>query len=100
MIIISAVIALLVMIVVLAPLWSKGSGGNRLQAAASVTSQQRLTAEKQALVERYLDDELQFNQGKFNQLIWEQRRQFLINRYIDASRRLDYLRQQGLGDSP
>ena len=67
-----------------------GEGG-RLAAGSSVNSVDQLKAEKKALILRYIQDEQQFADSKISQHIWQQRRQYLINRYIDSAKRMDFL---------
>ena len=96
MIYLSVVISLILLTVLLAPFWL-GRGG-LLQAGSSINSPTELQAIKTALLKRYLDDELAFKSGNLSSLSWDQRKSFLTNRYIDASRRLDFLehnRQSG-----
>ena len=100
MIVMCVVIALLAVIVTLLPFFV---GGDReLQSSRLIHSQERLEAEKQAILERFVEDLRAYESKVINKLMWQQRRQYLVNRYIDAARRLDYLRftqgQQG-GDS-
>ena len=47
---------------------------------------------KTALLKRYLEEERLFNEKEINGLVWKQRQQYYMNRYIDASRREDYLK--------
>ena len=46
---------------------------------------------KTALLKKYLEEEALFKAKELNALVWKQRQQYYINRYIDASRREDYL---------
>ena len=89
MIYLSVVLSLILLSVLLAPFWL-GRGG-LLQAGSSINSPSELQAIKTALLKRYVDDELAFKSGNLSPLSWEQRKSFLTNRYIDASRRLDFL---------
>ncbi|MBC7661037.1 MAG: hypothetical protein H7249_15170 [Chitinophagaceae bacterium] len=67
-----------------------GQGG-RLASASSLNSPERLLATKKAILLRYLEDERFFEAKKITRLTWDQRKQYLSNRYIDAARRLDYI---------
>jgi hypothetical protein len=87
--VVSIVTAALVVMVVLSPFFV-GRGG-ALQAGSSVDSANDLLKIKSALLERYLADEKDFLEGRMNRLVWQQRRQFLVNRYVDTVRRLDYV---------
>ncbi len=89
MIYLAVVVGILLMSVVLAPFWI-GPGG-LLQASAQINSKETLTGLKQALVKRYLEDEKAFKEGNLSKLAWNKRKDFLTHRYVDASRRLDYL---------
>ena len=42
---------------------------------------------KKALLAKYLEEEQLFEEKELNALVWKQRQQYYINRYIDASRR-------------
>lgn len=94
MIAISITIAIVAAIFILAPFF--GSGPDSLKRTASANSRGRLLAEKEALIARYIDDENQFLNRAMSKLAWQQRRQFLINRYIDVSRRADFLQESPL----
>ena len=65
--------------------------GGRLVASSSINSPKRLLRLKKAVLERYLADEAAYEAGHLPKRSWQGRRQFLSNRYIDASRRLDFL---------
>ena len=47
---------------------------------------------QQAILERYLADETAFKEELISQSAWDKRREFLVNRYIDNGRRLDFLK--------
>lgn len=68
----------------------RGQGGF-LQAGASVNSPARLQAMKDAVLVRFLEDEAAFKKGDLSKLAWERRKAFLSHRFVDASRRLDFL---------
>jgi len=88
---VAAVIGAFMICVVIAPFWV-GPGG-LLAAGAQVNSPERLGALKAALLKRYLADEEAYKAGTLSRLSWDKRKAFLANRYIDTSRRLDYLEQ-------
>ena len=50
------------------------------------------TASKAAILERFIQDEQAFENKTISKLAWEQRRTYLVNRYIDSARRLDFLK--------
>jgi hypothetical protein len=77
-------------VAVLAPFFT-GKGG-LLQAGASINSPSRLEATKEAVLKRYLEDEAAHKRGDLSRLGWEKRKEFLGHRYVDAARRLDYLK--------
>lgn len=90
MLLASVLTALVAVVVCLLP-FVVGEGGS-LRAAASINSIEKLEAIKQAILKRYIEDETTFEKNALAQVMWQQRRQYLVNRYVDASRRLDYLR--------
>lgn len=81
--------SILTVLFVLLPLLL-GKGG-QLASASSLNSPERLQAVKDALIKRYIEDEKAYENKAIPKIVWEQRKQFLSNRYIDAARRLDYL---------
>ena len=89
MFIFAFVVATIAVVIILSPMVI-GKGG-QLASASSLNSVERLLAIKQAILARYIDDEKTFEAKKINKLVWEQRRQYLCNRYIDAARRLDFI---------
>lgn len=89
MLAIGVIFSIVLLVVVLLP-FSLG-GEEQLLSAALTDSTERLHAEKKAILNRYLEDESAFERKVINKIMWQQRRQYLVNRYIDAARRLDYL---------
>jgi len=89
MYIFAILISLLATLIIFAPLFL--AKGGALASASSLNSPERLVATKEAILKRYIEDEKSFEDKKINRLIWEQRKQYLSNRYIDAARRLDYI---------
>ncbi len=83
------IVATIAILIILSPMVI-GKGG-QLAAASSLNSPERLQATKKAILARYLEDEKAFEANKINRLAWEQRKQYLRNRYIDTARRLDYI---------
>lgn len=67
-----------------------GSGGT-LASAQTLNSPEQLEQVKQAVIKRYLEDEAAFHDKAINRFMWDRRRLYLVNRYIDAARRLDFL---------
>ena len=89
MMLIAAVIGLLLIAAVLGPFFY-GPGG-RLQAGSAVVSPEQLASQKQALVQQFLADEKDFQNGLLTAREWKARQNFILGRFTDASRRLDYL---------
>jgi len=83
------VIGLLLVFAVLTPFFL-GRGG-LLAASSSINSKEKLEFLKGAILNQYLADETIFLANEMSKLAWNARKTFLINRYIDSSRRLDYL---------
>jgi hypothetical protein len=90
MIYIAVVIGVIVITIILSPFFV-GAGG-LLAAGASINSPSRLEAIKAAVLKRYVEDEAAFQAGDLSRLAWDKRRAFLVNRYVDTVRRLDYLK--------
>jgi hypothetical protein len=84
------IVASLVSIVVLLP-FVVGPGGS-LASAQSLNSIPQLESVRKAIIARYIVDEKAFHEQEINKYMWQQRRMLLVNRYVDASRRLDLLR--------
>lgn len=82
-------ISLIVLSVVLLP-FKLGQGGF-LQDASASDSSQDLEARLTALLQRWLKDEAAFSSGEITQTEWRQRQRYLTARYVDTSRRLDWL---------
>ena len=89
MIVFAIAITIFAALVILSPFWI-GSGG-RLQASASINSIEQLAAVKLSILKRFIEDERAFKEQRISKMAWDQRRQFLSNRYIDSARRSDYL---------
>ena len=85
----ASIVSIITVVFVLLPLLLGEDG--RLASASSLNSPERLEAVKNALLKRYIEDEKAFESKAIPKLVWEQRKLFLSNRYIDAARRLDYL---------
>ncbi len=89
MIVISVAISLVLVIVLLTPFFAKDTSA--LSQGSSINDPKLLKSLKDSLVKRYIDDDSAFKRGSLSALTWNKRRLFLVNRYIDAARRLDYL---------
>lgn len=86
---ISCLITLLVFIVVLAPFFV-GKGG-RLAPAASINDVAQLQSVQSNIIKRYISEEKSRDEGSIPENTWKRRREFLESKYIDVSRRIDYL---------
>ncbi len=79
----------LVLVFILSPFFI-GRGGE-LASASALSSAEHLTKVKKAIVERYVKDLRAFESKEIGKKSWSGRQEFLLRRYIDATRRLDYL---------
>lgn len=87
-------IGLILIVAVLSPFFL-GAGG-LLAPGSQINSADKLRAIKQALLDRYLEDEAAHKRGDLSDAAWRKRQEFLVHRYVDAARRLDFLEgQQG-----
>ena len=84
-------IASVLFIAVISPFFVEPKTGNVLRAGAAINSPDKLLKIKEAILKRYIEDEQAFEDKQIGKLVWEQRSQYLTNRYIDTVRRLDYL---------
>lgn len=82
--------ALSVLIIVLAP-FVLGAGGS-LAASSAQNSVEELAVTKKAILYRFLKDEASFQAKQLSAREWTARKAFLLHRYIDAARRLDFLK--------
>lgn len=88
-IIISGLIGVALLLALMAPFFL-GPGG-LLAHASRIDSSERLLAIREALLKRYLDDEAAFKGGDLSPTAWRKRQEFLVHRYVDVARRLDFL---------
>lgn len=86
-----ALLAIAVVIVVLSPFWL-GSGG-QLEMSSLVNDPDEAVQLKNQILQRYLKDETAYNACEMTKFEWQKRKQFLENRYIDITRRLDFLKK-------
>lgn len=76
-----------------------GAGGKML-AHSSLSSEDSLKQMQKQVLQNYVKCEELFEKNLLNKREWEQRQNFLTNRYLDATRRLDALHfQKGLRDA-
>lgn len=85
-------ICLVVLIGVTLPFFV-GEGG-LLSEALSVNSVEKLAKTQDLLLKRYIQDEKAFTSGEISKRAWQSRKAYIVHRYIDAARRLDFLRAQ------
>ena len=69
----------------------RGPGG-LLQEASANSNLEHLLATQDRLLERYLQDEVAAHHGEISKTAWSQRKAYLTGRYIDVTRRIDYLK--------
>jgi len=74
-----------------------GEGGP-LQAGSTIQDPGTLISQKKAVLKRYIADEKAQEEGLISKTEWNRKKQFLINRYIDASRRIDFLTNNNISD--
>ncbi len=89
MFIFASLVSLAAVLIIFSPLFL--AKGGALASASSLNSPERLVATKEAILKRYIEDEKTFDAKKISRIVWEQRKQYLSNRYIDAARRLDFI---------
>ena len=92
MILIGSVIGVGLLLLLLLPFFV-GPGG-LLAHGAKIDSVDQLRAIKKAILKRYLEEEGAQRRGDLSGLAWRGRQEFLVHRYVDAARRLDYLEGQ------
>jgi len=68
--------------------------GGQLSANASLESEESLEGMQKSLLEHYVKNERLFANSQLRKREWEQRQSFLTNRYVDITRRLDWIRFQ------
>lgn len=86
------IVGILLLVSVLAPFWIGPSGA--LAAGSAISDINKLTEIKLAILRRYLLDEAGEASGHLSKTEWRRKRQFLMNRYIDAARRIDLLKNE------
>jgi hypothetical protein len=88
-VVVCALIALSLVGAVLAPLWLCDEGV--LLPSTIADNPMRLMEMAQKILADYLADEAAFRHGRITARQWQQRQNYLVNRYIDLRRRQDYL---------
>jgi uncharacterized membrane protein len=92
--VLSLIISVFVLAGVLMP-FIVGKGG-RLQDASASDSVEDLELRLTALLRRWLRDEAALAAGEITETEWQQRQRYLTARYVDTSRRLDWLKTTSL----
>lgn len=92
MIVIGSVLGGVLLLLILMPFFV-GPGG-LLAPSAKIDSVEQLQAMKNAILQRYIEEEAAQRRGDLSALAWRQRQEFLAHRYVDAARRLDFLEGQ------
>lgn len=88
-IILSTAIGVALILALMLPFFA-GPGG-LLAHGSQIDSRERLLAIREALLKRYLDDEAAFKRGDLSVNTWRKRQEFLVHRYVDVVRRIDFL---------
>lgn len=89
MIIAAVAIALVLIVTVVTPFFSKDA--SILAHGSSVNDPEVLKSLKDNLIKRFIEEEGAHRKGNLSDMAWNKRRQYLVNRYVDAARRLDFL---------
>jgi hypothetical protein len=95
---VAALLACSLALALLAPFWLCEEG--LLLPSTIADSPERLAEEKQRILEEYLADERAFRLEAITKREWQQRQRYLVDRFIDMSRRWDYLALQAEKDRP
>lgn len=85
----AVVISFLLLLALISPFFVRES--QVLSHGASINDPQVLQSLKDQLIRRYVEEEAAHKSGNLSDAAWQKRRQFLVNRYVDAARRLDFL---------
>ena len=86
------IVAVVALLAIVSPMLR--SETTALAASAAVNDVKKLTALKHEILERYLNDERAWQTKQLSARGWHSRQNFLVNRYLDVCRRLDYLDSQ------
>lgn len=93
LIFLSVFVVLVVLALILLPFFV-GEGG-RLQDASVSDSESDLEARLESLLRRWLREESAFLSGEITNTEWNQRQRYLTSRYVDAAKRLAWMRASG-----
>ena len=83
------ILAVIALLAIISPMFR--SETTVLAASAAINDIEKLTALKQEILDRYLNDEQAWQTKQLSPRAWRNRRAFLVNRYLDVCRRLDHL---------
>lgn len=97
LVVLGALVAIIVMVSVLAPFFV-GPGG-WLQDAAVGDSLERLRVRRASILKRWLEEEGQHATGMLTDREWSLRQVYLTSRYVDATRRMDWLTTKSVVDA-
>jgi NADH:ubiquinone oxidoreductase subunit 3 (subunit A) len=86
------VISVIVLVVIVLPFFT-GKGG-ALASASAINDPSKLDGLKKAIINRFIEEEKAFESGDISSAQWNQRSKLLSNRYIDVSKRLDFIKGQ------
>ena len=86
------ILAVISLLVIISPMLS--SKTTMLATSSAVNDVKKLTALKREILDRYLNDERAWQTKQLSARGWYRRQTFLVNRYLDVCRRLDYLDNQ------
>ncbi|MBP9706981.1 MAG: hypothetical protein KBD78_05010 [Oligoflexales bacterium] len=82
-------ISIVVFLVLISPFFF-GAGGP-LASGISVSAPKELKALKNQLLQLYLEEEKALTHGLISAAVWQKRQVFLSQRYLDVTRRLDFI---------
>ncbi len=86
---VAAFTALVALIIVFVPfVWGKGG---HLASASALRTPESLRLAKDTIVKRFVKDEQAFARKELSAREWRARKNYLVHRYLDVARRLDYL---------
>lgn len=89
LVVLGSIIGLLTLLAVLSPFF-RGPGG-LLQDAAAADSTDLLQFRRHAILRRWLEEERQHESGMITDREWTLRQVYLSGRYVDVTRRMDWL---------
>lgn len=90
--IVAVITSIVCLVYILSPFFV-GKGG-KLASASTINDPKKLEGLKKALLNQILKEEKSASDGDITAAQWERRRKLLTHRYIDVSKRLDYVSGQ------